>query len=254
MNWRWNSLVLLCLFGLSGCFFAQLEDPNEIQGVEYIDAKVMQRNVAQAHFILGQRVKKGEITEEQKNQMILELVQKIAGYVNVSSVPNDDAWRFADLFRQAGELDVARRLYERAVQHAADADRKVNDTLQLARVMAMQGDVDEAIQVGESTFSATPKEKAPILMAALYEIYPAGEGKGKDVELAIFLEKAIEQHMLVEVDEQSEAGMAFLQASDVHTTKAWDIVLRVFANEGRDDLFKAAMAQREKLEAKAGKV
>ncbi len=254
MNWRWNSVLFLCLVSLGGCYFTQLEDPNEVQGVKYIDAEVMQRNIAQAHFALAQRVKKGEITEDQKEQMILELVQKISGYVDVSTVPDDTAWRFADLFRQAGDLEKARTLYEKAVSVAQTADRKVNDHLQLARVMAMQGEVDKAIETAESTFSVEPKDKAPIMMAALYEIFPAGEGKGKDVELAVFLEKAIEQHMLVEVDPKSESGIAFLDSSEIHTAKAWDIVLRVFANEGRNDLFKSAMEQREKLEAKSGKV
>jgi tetratricopeptide (TPR) repeat protein len=254
MNWRWNSVALLCLFGFAGCHFAQLDDPNEILESKYIDAEVMQRNIAQAHATLNERVKKGEITKEQKDKMILDLVQKISGIVDISTVPDDAAWRFADLFRQAGDLDDARKLYERAVEVAPNEDRRVNDSLQLARVMAMQGDVEGAIRIAETTFSAPPNGKAPILMAALYEIFPAGEGKGKDVELAQFLEKAIEQHMLVEVDAKSEAGIAFLQASDVHTSKAWDIVLRVFANEGRTDLFKEAMAQREKLESQAGKV
>ncbi|MFM9873993.1 MAG: tetratricopeptide repeat protein [Fimbriimonadaceae bacterium] len=187
-------------------------------------------------------------------EMIAKEVKSVTDHVDIGSVPDASAWRFGDLFRQSGDLESARLLYERAVKAARVEDRRVNDSLQLARVMAMQGDVIGAIKVAETTFSAPPTEKAPIMMSALYEIYPAGKGKGKDVELAKFLEKAIEQHMLVEVDPSSESGKAFLETLQIHVSKAWDIVLGTFAREQKTDLFDAAIKHREELDAKSGHV
>lgn len=253
MNIRWLSLfAVLSLIG--GCHFAQLSDPNEIVGAQTIDAEVVQRNIAQSYDVLSKRVQKNEITEEEMKSMIGKTVKQITDQVEVSSIPDAGAWRFADLFRQAGDLKTARALYERAIKVARDEDRRVNDSLQLARVIALEGDIDGAIKVAETTFSAPPKEKAPIMMSALYEIFPAGKGKGKDVELALFLERAIDQHMLVQVDSSSSAGKTFLEVMPIHIGKAWDLVLGTFAREQRTDLFDAAIKHRERLDSQSGKV
>lgn len=253
MTWRWFSLALPLAF-LGGCYFAQLPDPNAMQGVDQINAEVMQRNIAGAYSDLELRVKRGEISEEVKTQRIKELVELIAGYIKPENIIDSEAWRFADIYRQAGDLENAHKFYEVAVNVAQTEDRRVNDTLQLARVLAMQGKVKEAIDMASRTFDAPAKEKAPIMMSSLYEIVPAGLGKGADIELAKFLEETIKQHMLVEVDAQSESGKAFLNTSQIHIGKAWEQVLRIYANENRDDLLREAIDRREKLAEKIGKV
>jgi tetratricopeptide (TPR) repeat protein len=248
----WLFSALIGGVTLSGCYFAQLPDPNEIQGMQFIDAEVMHRNIAQAHADLGRRVGKGEMTPAEKDRRILELVQTIAGYVDVATVPDGDAWRFGDIFRQAGDLKTSRLLYERAVKVAKTDDRRVNDTLQLARVMALQGEVKEAIKTARLTFDAPPKEKAPILLAVLYEIFPAGQGKKEDIELAKLVEDAVGQHLQVQVDPQSEAGKFFNAASQRHISQAWTTIFGVYGRAGDRELFQAAVARREKQAGKMG--
>lgn len=253
MNWRWVSLALLTL-PLGGCYFAQLPDPNEIQGVSSIDPAVMQRNIGVAYQTLGARVAKGQITEAEKMARIQEMAQGIVSYVDPATVADAEAWRFADLYRQAGDLKTSRELYERAVTVAVDEDRRVNDTLQLARVMAEQGDVKFAVETARKTFDTPATEKAPILMAVLYEIIPAAIGTDDNVVLAQLLEDAIGQQLLVQVDSETEAGKAFLVASEVHREKAWDQVFRLYSKAGRDDLLKRAISRKSELDEKVGRV
>lgn len=253
MRWRWLS-ALLPLMGLGGCYFAQLPDPNEVQGGPHFDPEIMQRNIATAYAMLDLRVKRGELTPEDRDKHIKALVGKIVSHIDPESVTDDESWRVADLYRQAGELDKAQTFFERAVKSAKSDDRRVNDTLQLARVLALQGKVSEAIAKAEMTFDAPPREKAPILMASLYEITPAGLGKGHDLELAELLKKAIGQHLQVQVDANSDSGKSFLQTSSIHIGKAWEQVMQIYAKEKRDDLLTQAIEERDKQAEKAGKV
>lgn len=252
MTWRWVSLAFPLVL-LGGCHFAQLPDPNDMQSADQLNVEVMQRNIAAAYSDLDLRVRQGQITQEEKDRKIKELVELIAGYLKPDNVDDVQAWRFADIYRQAGDLENARKFYERAVAVAKTEDRRVNDTLQLARVLAMQGNVKHGIEVAMTTFDAPPKEKAPIMMSALYEIVPAGLGKDADIELAQFLEAAIKQHMLVEVDANTEAGAVFLATAQVHITKAWEQVLKIYSNADRDDLLREAIDRRDKLSNKMGK-
>jgi tetratricopeptide (TPR) repeat protein len=256
MSWRWLSLAGLSVF-LGGCYFAQLPDPNEIQGMAQVDAEIMQRNIAMTHQKLDEQIRKGMISPAQKDAEIKRMVEGIVSYVKLDQIPEDEAWRFADLYRQAGDLETARGLLEQAVQVAPSEDRRVNDTMQLARVMAMQGDIKFAVETARKTFDTPPAEKAPILMSALYEIVPAGlNSKSKDdwIVLAQLLEDAIGQHLLVEVDPQTEAGKAFMASVGVHVEKAWDQVFRLYSKAGRDDLLRAAISRRSEQDEKVGKV
>lgn len=244
MNWRWLSLLGLCLC-LSGCYFAQLPDPNDMASSAPIDARIMQRNISMAYQDLGQRVRRGEITEQQKERMIREMAESLASYIKLEEVPDEEAYRYADVLRQANRLAEAKAAYETAVKVAKTEDRLVNDSLQLARVMCMMGELKPAIELVRTTFTAKPKEKAPILMSVLYEIVPAGKDKGNDVELANLLIDAIDQQMLVEVDPTTESGKAFLAASQVHVAKAWQESMKLYNSANREDLMRKAIERRD---------
>ncbi|QYK52948.1 MAG: hypothetical protein KF824_11895 [Fimbriimonadaceae bacterium] len=251
MNWRWLSSAVFCL-GLAGCSVIQLPDPNDMGGREQIDPEIMQRNIALAYQDLGLRVKRGEINEAQKEKLIRELAENLASYIKLENIPDHEAYRYADVLRQANRLAEAKAVYETAVSVAKTEDRLVNDSLQLARVMCMMGEVKPAIDLARTTFTASPKEKAPILLSVLYEIVPAGKDKGHDVELGDLLLDAIDQQMLVEVDPESDAGKAFLDASQVHVAKAWQEAMKLYNSANREDLMRKAIERRDAVAKKFG--
>jgi len=251
MNWRWLSLAGLCLC-LSGCYLDQLPDPNDMSVGAYIDPRIMQRNIAMAHQDLSIRVRRGELTEVRKDQLIRELAEKFAQYIRLEDIPDSEAYRYADILRQANRLAEAKAALETAVKVADSGDRMVNDKLQLARVMAMLGEVEPAIKIARETFEAPPKEKAPILMSILYELAPVATGKGQDVELANLLIDAIDQQLLVQVDPESEAGKAFLKASETHVANAWQTSMKLYNDAGREDLMRKALDHRDSVAKRLG--
>ncbi len=253
MRWLWLNLLILPV--LAGCYYDQIPDPNSYsRSSQLIDGRILQRNIRFAHADLQRRVDKGEISERTKDRLIRELVQSIAEHIEPDKVQNEQAYAFADVLRQAGQLEDAENLYRRAVEHAQSEDRLVNDALQLARVLAMQGKNDDAIKTARSTFDADPKEKAPILMAVLYEIVPAGLGKDHDIELAQLLIDSIDQQMQVVVNMETEGGQLFLTAGPSHVNNAWQLALRILRDANREDLMREAIKKREQMAAQYGTI
>lgn len=231
---------------LSGCSIQQLPDPNALTGLEIMDGRLMQRNIANAHARLDERVRKGQLSEEEKKQAMATLIHEYAKTIDVKKVPAKSAWRYADVLRQDGQWENAEILLEKAVEIAPDEDRKVNDSLQLARVKAHLGKFDEAFQLVRLTFDAKREGSAPIMMAMLYEIVPEVEGKGKDVELAELLEETIYIHQSVIVDKESESGQAFLVSRPMHINKAWAKVIKLLESAGdRKKLEQAVKSQQD---------
>jgi len=217
-----------------------------------IDARIMQRNISMAYQDLDLRVRRREISEQQKEKLIRELAESLASYIKLEEIPDEDAYRYADVLRQANRLAEAKAAYETAVSVAKTEDRVVNDSLQLARVMCLLGEVDPAIELVRTTFTASPKEKAPILLSVLYEIVPAAKDKGKEVEIANLLIDAIDQQMLVEVDPTSDSGKAFLAASQIHVAKAWQESMKLYNAAKREDLMRKAIEHRDAVAKKFG--
>ncbi len=242
---------LVLLSALGGCYFDTLPDPNAITSQRMPEAEVMQRNISSAYASLDRRLKKGEITEAQKKGSIDQLVQVYAEKIILEEVPDRTAFRYADILRQAGRLKEAEGLYRKAVEVAPNDDRRVNDSLQLARVLMMQGKGKEAMTLARSTFDVEPKEKAPIMMAVLYEIVPEGRKKKQSLtELAKLLEESINQHMLVYVDPTTDGGQAFLSAMPRHLDNAWDEVMKLYRDADRDDLMQEAFNRRREQDRK----
>lgn len=254
MNRIWSKVVLAVLVGtaLSGCYVQTLPDPNAMTKHKMLDAGIMRRNIQEAHRILDGRIARGEISPADKNREINRLVFEYSELIQVDEVPAKSAWEYADVLRQAGRLEDSEALYEKAVEIAPDEDRRVNDTLQLARVKAMLGKVDEAIELTRSTFDASDEGKAPIMMATLYEIVPEAEGKGKDKEIALLLQDTIFLHQEVLVDPTTAAGENFLMARPRHVANAWAKTIKLLEGAGAQKELREAVIKQQDMSAQSG--
>lgn len=231
--------------GMAGCHFGSLPDPNRIEEESPLNAKAMQDSIKEMYAVLGLRVRRGELTQEQSDKMIKEYVVNLAEDIDLQEVRDRDAWRYADILRQAGRYQESYDLYQRAVEKADGEDRRVNDSLQMARVCAMLKKHDEALKLARSTFDVEPAGKAPILMSVLYELVPAMQGQGKDLELAQLLQEAIGQHEATVVDPESQAGQAFIAVRPHHIQKGWTEAMKLYEAAGKPDLARKAIAASE---------
>jgi hypothetical protein len=246
---RWIKPALLTLVAgalLSGCHFVTLPDPNAELPQRPPEVAVMQRNVADAHRMLDRRVQRGQLTPEEKERRIIELCRQFAEVIDPKRVKPGEEWMAADILRQAGDLKGAQAMLEQGLKAPVNLDRKTNDTLQLARVLVMQGKVKEGIALARTTFDVPPREKGPILMAVLYEIVPAGRGKGQDRELAKLTEDAIDQHLQVLVDPNLDNGKAFLAAMPRHMEAAWETVIRLYRDADDEAGMRRAILARQR--------
>lgn len=243
--------VVLVGSTLTGCYSVVPPDPNAIDINSALFAKNLQQAIREMYAVLGIRVRRKEITQDEADKILKKFVSDSIKEVDPAKVDSKQAWRFGDLFRQAGRWEESYRLYKRAVEFAkGDEDRRVNDSLQLARVAAHLKKTDEALALAKSTFDVAPAGKAPILMSILYEITPELKGKGKDLELAQLLEQAIQQHSETQVDPESDAGRAFIAVRPHHIQNAWVEVMRLYESAKRPDLARKALAESEKSSGK----
>lgn len=204
---------------LAGC--SQIPDPNELSTVPQDDrAETAFRILQTATTTLEYKVTSGEISDQTRNEMIQSTAEDLLKQIDEKQTPPVDAWMLADLYRVTGRWKEAEPIYEKAVRVAASKDRKVNDTLRYAQVLAKNGKVKLAIEKARSVFGVEKDQTAPILPATLYEIVPAAEGKGEDPALAKLLEDAVMIHEQTVVDRASDAGRAFIQARSYHIKKA----------------------------------
>jgi len=239
----WTSLLVLAL--VAGCRNGKIPDPNDPPVGQIISGPVLASNVQDVMNNLDDRAFRGEITPQQRDEMLQRVVKQMLKGVDVPDIPEGEAWQFGDAYRIAGDWETAKILYEKAVKRAKSKDRIVNDKLRLARALAHLGEVDKAIATARSTFDSGAKDKGPILMSVLYEIVPEGQGKGKDMALAKLIEDAIPQHKATIVDPNSEAGKAFLLARPLHEHKAWIKVAQLYQGIGREDLARKAIVSDE---------
>lgn len=253
MSWFAYALGLLGRTGaavavglaLAGCSLKPPPDPNDPADAGTVRIEVIERNLRATSRAINERVARGEITDEKGREILAQTAEKLLRSVRLEKISPDSAWRYGDVYRAAGRWREARQAYEVALARAKQAkneDRRVNDALRLAQACAQLGDVERAIELARSTFDARPVDKAPILMAVLYEIVEAGKGKGKDAELAKLLEDAVAQHQQVIVDPKTDAGRNFLAAKLHHLTRAFETAIALYESAGKRDEAEAARA------------
>lgn len=227
-----------------------IANPHDPASVPLVDAKVVLDAYNDARERLELRVSQGEITREEAQKLLHDYLHRQAVTIKPALVPDDEAWRYADLFRLSGDWVTAEQLYARASGYAKaknDIDRWVNDTLRLAWTQAQLGKVELAIATARTTFEAPAAGKAPLLYAVLYEIVPAGQGKGHDEALADLIVDAAVEHMRVQVNPRTEGGQRFLATRRYHLGRARTAALELYQRAGRQDKVGETLAKFDEL-------
>lgn len=243
-------LFLLALTFAAGCGSKAPPDPNDPAAVGILQPNVLQRNLKWASDMVNDRVSKKEISVSEGRQYLTRYANQLIEKVDFEKMQETQAWQYAEVFRTAERWELAQKALEMAVSHANkvnNQDRRVNDTLRLAQAVAHQGKYKEAIELARSVFDTRERDKAPILLAVVYEIAPALKGHGFDVETAKLVEDAIGQHMQVMIDPKTEAGASFLAAKWHHIRKGWELVVDLYRSAGKDDLADAARERAAKM-------
>lgn len=216
------------------------EDPNVAPPTGVVSALALRRSLRGVSDSLMQRVRDGEITDSEFKDRIAAAADNLLSKVDLKKIPDREAWEYGEMFITARQWQRAEQLLVRAVKVAPDEDRRVNDSLRLARVKAELGDVAGAIETARGVFDTDDRSAAPILPAVLYEIVPAGQGKGHDPELAALLEDAIACHLRTQVDPTTTPGRDFLSARPFHVHRAWERVIRLYDGAGETKKARAA--------------
>ncbi len=227
-------------FAAGGCVMTtDFPDPNAPERIGMLP-EIMKRNLNDAWQSLELRRERGEIDNTARDELyqlkVKQLIERIP-----EDISDEQAWMYGDVYRDAKKWPEAVKLYERAVGAAKTEDRRVNDLLRLAQAQAAVGSVEAAAKSVRATFEAPPNEKAPILPAVLYEVTPAGRGKGSDALIADVLVEAIKQHMQTMVDPSTEAGQAFLAARGHHVKKAWTEAVSLYEAGGQREKAREAL-------------
>ena len=191
-----------------------------------------------------------QITDQQR----LDLLSKRAGELIAESDPKHsdpkDAWIYADLYITEKDFSDAIPLLKMAVDYATkakDEDRRVNDSLRLARAEVETGRVSQGLDLAQLVIDSKPSDPGPLLPSVLYEITPVAEGKGHDEQLVKLLEEAIQAHMTMKVDPTSDAGKSFIFAKPHHIFRAWEKVVSLLNKSGHPDQAKAAAEHERKM-------
>lgn len=202
----------LAIVFVAGCKTTPPPDPNDPSQVGMVQPDVLMRNLRWASEALNQRVAKGEIPDARAQIMLSEYAAELTQHIELSRITEDLAWEYAEVFRTARQWENARIVFEIALRNPKKEDRRVNDTLRYAQVLAQLDRVPDALAAARRVFDAAPKDRAPLIPSLIFELTPAARGKGYDVELAELIQDAIPLYESTVVDPQSEAGKTFLAA------------------------------------------
>jgi tetratricopeptide (TPR) repeat protein len=242
--------MLAMLGGALGCQEKQVPDPNDPTDVPLAKrAAVLQLNIQRMSDAMNDRVVSGNITDQQRLDYISDEAQKLLAQGDPEHSTPQDAWIYANLYITCHEYAKAIPLLKKAIQYEAsvgDDDRRVNDSLRLARSLAETGKTKEALDLVQSVIDSKPKDPGPVLPSVLLEITPVTEGKGHDPQLSHLLEEAIHEHLRMKVDPSTLAGKTFLFAKPHHIWNAWLKIESLDENSGHPD---QAAAARERAKA-----
>lgn len=250
---RLRSSVLL-LVVLAGCAQPWKQDPNVSVPGRPVSGDVLARNIAGLMADLDEREAKGAISAADREAVLQGFLERTLEPVVPEQVPDGECWQFGDAYRLRGDWEQATKLYERAVKAAHTEDRKVNDSLRLARALAHAGRHEEAIAMARSTFDASETNKAPILMAVLYEIVPEAGSNAPKKDYAVLLLDAIAQHRQTVVDAGSPEGAAFLETRSVHIRKAYVAAANLLMESGDRQAAREALLKAEQTSTEVARI
>lgn len=225
---RLSLLAALSLLGvLSGCHTEPPPDPNDPAQVGLVQPDVLMRNLRWASDALNERVAKREISDSRARVMLSQYAADLTKHIDVAKINKDKAWEYAEVFRTARQWEPARVAFEMALEKPASEDRRVNDTLRLAQVLAQLDQVDKALSTARKVFDAGPNDRGPLIPALIFELTPAAKGKGRDAELAQLIEDAIPIYESNVVEPGTEAGQIFLQAKPYLVREARRLIAKL---------------------------
>ncbi len=214
-----------------GCQSSTLPNPNDPADVGALSPDNLRDQLTSISDALNIHRTKREITEKEYHELLKEAADRLLIGYDSAKIDPLKAWKYGEALITAEKWSEAKIAYEIAVASARafhNEDRRVNDTLRLARVLGETGHVAEAIKTARTVFNAKPVDAAPILFGVQYEIVKASRGKGKDVELAHLVEDAIAITMRVEVDPNSDAGRSFINLRPRHIGQAWGTIASLY--------------------------
>lgn len=204
--------IVLVAIALVGCESKTFPDPNDPAQVGLVQPDVLMRNLRWASETLNERVAKREISDSRAQLMLRDYAADLTKHINLETIAPDKAWEYAEVFRTAQQWENAKIAFEIALKAPMSEDRRVNDTLRYAQVLAQLGEVEKALETARSSFDAAPKDRAPLIPSLLFELVPAAKGKGFDKELAQLISDAAPLYDATVVDESTDAGKMFLSA------------------------------------------
>jgi len=194
----------------------------------------------------------GNVNDADFKRNLAQATNSLLAKVKMIRMNQTNAWEYGDIFITAQRWQDARNAEEEAIKSPKNEDRRINDTLRLARCMAELGDVPDAVKTARSTFNAADTDTVPVLTATLLEIVPAAEDKGDPLELAELLEGAIQCEMRTRVNGTTDAGRDFLVARKYHVDHAWQKIIQLYERAGKTDLARAALKRAMEMERTEG--
>jgi tetratricopeptide (TPR) repeat protein len=231
---RWT-LVNVGVVLIAGAAFVAIRntsappDPNDPNEVGVLQPTVMRRNLKHASDAANERVGKGQMSASEAKEKVSESAEQILKNLKIDQIPDKDLWEYGEVLWTAKEWETAIPVLEKAVQVATTEDRRINDSLRLAKCYAAVNKVNKALEIARSTLNAKPEDSAPLMLALTKELAPVAKGKGKDKELAQLIEDAIPVYQKTEVDQTTEEGKNFLLARPFHISEAWKLIAELRA-------------------------
>lgn len=230
----WLAAGLTLLLIAAGCQTAQIPDPNDPANAAIVSVEDVQLAVRGVADEIGLRVASASISKEKGDEELHARVSEFANSMNIDDLKPEDAWRAGEIFMLAGQNERAEKYLRQATQKPANDDRRTNDLIRLAVVLARENKIREAIETAEKSFSAQPSNKGSILLGITKELVPAAQGKGNDAALAHLIEGAIEQHLAADVPTTTPEGRAFHAAQAFHVREAFDLAIQIYQRIGRN--------------------
>lgn len=214
-RWMVVNVIVVVLAGGVMVFLRTIPpppDPNDPSQVGTMKPTVLRRNLKQTSDAANSRVMKGQMSPLEAKDKVSEAAERMLEGVSADNIPDEDLWEYGEVLWTAKEWKKAIPVLEKAVKVAKTEDRRINDSLRLAKCYAGDGDVKKGIATVRTTFDASPQGTAPLLNSLVFEFVPIAKGKGQDAELVKLLEEAIPIYQKTEVDPKSEGGQRFLAA------------------------------------------